>query len=142
MLRERNLVDFAHLQVWTDELLQDDRIARGISVCVRHLMCDEYRDTSHVQERVLLRLAGAHGNLCVVDDDDQSLDRYRGASMVENILHFPAHLPDSHTVALIINYRSHPAIVRFYDEWMATTADWPNPRRRPALPPLQDDQAP
>ena len=126
MLWERNLVDFAHLQVWTDELLQDDRIARGISVCVRHLMCDEYRDTSHVQEQVLLRLAEAHGNLCVVGDDDQSLYRSRGAS-VENILHFPTHLPDSHTVALIINYRSHPAIVRFYDEWMATAADWPNP---------------
>ena len=92
MLRERNLVDFSHLQAWTFELLQDDRIAREISGRIRHLMCDEYQDTSHVQERVLLRLAEAHGNLCVVGDDDQSLYRFRGAS-VEYILHFPSSPP-------------------------------------------------
>ena len=63
LLRQHNLVDFAHLQVWADALLQDDRIARKISGGIRHLMCDEYQDTSRVQEQVLLRLTETHGNL-------------------------------------------------------------------------------
>ena len=66
----------------------------------------------------------------MVGDDDQSLYRFRGAS-VENILNFPGHFPDCHTVALTINYRSHPSIVRFYDDWMATAADWSNPEGGP-----------
>lgn len=122
LLRDRNLADFAHLQVWVDELVDHDRIAADISGAVRHLMCDEYQDTSYVQERVLRRLAEGHGNIWVVGDDDQNLYRFRGAS-VRNILEFPVRYPDCRTVELTVNYRSHPAIVGFYDRWMAVAMD-------------------
>ena len=131
-LRYRDLLlaegsaDFDHLQRWVAELLGDDRITAPISNGIRYLICDEYQDTSAVEEYLLLRLSRSHGNLCVVGDDDQSVYRFRGAT-VRNLLEFPERTFDGHTVALGVNYRSHPDIVRFYTGWMATAADWSNP---------------
>ena len=118
--------DFDHLQRWAAELLEDDRTAGPISAGIRYLICDEYQDTSYVQEHILLRLCRHHGNICVVGDDDQGIYRFRGAS-VRNLLEFPGHFSSCHTVELSVNHRSHPAIVDFYDRWMATAADWSNP---------------
>ncbi len=118
--------DFDHLQRWAAELLGDDRTAGLISAGIRYLICDEYQDTSYVQEHILLRLCRDHGNICVVGDADQSIYRFRGAS-VRNLLEFPGHFSSCHTVELSVNHRSHPAIVDFYDRWMATAADWSNP---------------
>ena len=126
LLLDEGSADFDHLQRWAAELLDDDRILDSISGGIRHLICDEYQDTSAVEERLLLRLSRSHGNLCVVGDDDQSIYRFRGAS-VRNLLEFPERTSDGHTVALGVNYRSHPSIVDFYGSWMATAADWSNP---------------
>ena len=125
LLLDENAADFAHLQAWTDLLLDDDDVAHEISGDIRYLMCDEYQDTSHVQERILTRLSAAHGNLCVVGDEDQSLYRFRGAT-VGNILGFAKRFHDCRVVELTVNYRSHPDIVRTYDGWMGS-ADWSNP---------------
>ena len=125
-LLDEGSADFDHRQRWAAELLEDDRIAAPISDGIRHLVCDEYQDTSFVQEMLLLRLFRSHGNLCVVGDDDQSIYRFRGAS-VRNLLEFPEHFPTCHAVELSVNYRSHPAIVDFYARWMTTAADWSNP---------------
>ena len=118
--------DFDHLQRWAAELLEDDRTAALISAGIRYLICDEYQDTSYIQEHILLRLCRSHGNICVVGDDDQGIYRFRGAS-VRNLLQFPGHFSSCRTVELNVNHRSHPAIVAFYDRWMATAADWSNP---------------
>ena len=126
LLLSENLADFGHLQRWAAELLDDDVVADEISGGIRQLLCDEYQDTSCAQERLLLRLSRRHGNLCVVGDEDQGLYRFRGAS-VRNILEFAGHHPACRVVELTVNYRSHPAIVGFYDGWMATAADWSNP---------------
>ena len=125
LLLDENIADFAHLQAWADLLLDDDAVAGEIAGGVRYLMCDEYQDTSHVQERILTRLSEAHGNLCVVGDADQSLYRFRGAT-VGNILRFARRFHDCRVVELTVNYRSHPSIVRAYDRWMGS-ADWSNP---------------
>ena len=125
LLLDENAADFAHLQAWADLLLDDDDVADTISGGIRYLMCDEYQDTSHVQERILTRLSEAHGNLCVVGDEDQSLYRFRGAT-VGNILGFARRFHDCRVVELTVNYRSHPDIVRAYDGWMGS-ADWSNP---------------
>ena len=125
LLLDENAADFAHLQAWADLLLDDDDVADEIAGGIRYLMCDEYQDTSHVQERILTRLSEAHGNLCVVGDEDQSLYRFRGAT-VRNILGFDRRFHDCRVVELTVNYRSHPDIVRAYDGWMGS-ADWSNP---------------
>ena len=120
------------------ELLEDDdEIGDEISANVRHLLCDEYQDTSHAQERLRRRLAQTHANLCVVGDEDQSLYRFRGAN-VGNILEFPNRFPECRVVRLTVNYRSHSSIVRAYDRWMAS-ADWTNPD--PRRPPFRHDKA-
>ena len=126
LLLDEGRADFDHLQRWAADLLGDDRIADPISGGIRHLVCDEYQDTSAVQEYLLFRLTRIHGRICVVGDDDQSIYRFRGAS-VTNLLQFPDHFPNCHTVALSVNYRSHRDIVDFYTGWMAAAADWSNP---------------
>ena len=125
VLQERGALDLSRLQVKADALLQDDDIARSVGAGIRHLMVDEYQDTSHVQERILLRLAETHGNLAVVGDDDQSIYRFRGAS-VRNLLEFPERFPKAKVLHLTVNYRSHSGIVSAVDRWMA--ADWSNPQ--------------
>ena len=126
LLRGRNSLDFAHLQVWADRLLQDGDVAAAVGAGVRHLMVDEFQDTSRIQLRILKRLAGAHGNFVVVGDDDQSIYRFRGAS-VANLLDFPSHFPGCRTVRLTTNYRSHRDIVAACNAWMDTAADWSRP---------------
>ena len=126
LLLDEESADFDHLQRWAAELLDDDRILDPISSGIRHLVCDEYQDTSAVEERLLLRLSRTYGNLCVVGDDDQSIYGFRGAS-VRNLLEFPGRTGGGHTVALSVNYRSHPSIVDFYTGWMVAAADWSNP---------------
>ena len=119
-----NCVDFAHLQRRAYDLLCDPLIANAVTPGFHYLLVDEYQDTNHIQEKLLMKLAGASRNLCVVGDEDQSLYRFRGAT-VRNILEFSQQVPDCTTVKLTTNYRSHRAIVERYDHWMAST-DWSN----------------
>ena len=123
LLRERNLVDFSHLQVWAERVLQDDDIAAAIGGDIRHLMVDEYQDVSRVQTGILQRLAGAHGNIAVVGDDDQSIYRFRGAS-VSSMLEFRRRFPGCRTLGLTTNYRSHRDIVAVCGQWMDRAAPW------------------
>ena len=108
LLLDRNVVDFAHLQVWADRVLEDKDVAAGTGGNIRNLMVDEFQDTSRIQLRILKRLAEVHGNLAVVGDDDQLIYRFRGAN-VSNLLHFPRHFPGCRAVRLTTNYRSTPS---------------------------------
>ena len=88
---------------------------------IHYVMVDEYQDTNPIQEEIFFRLA-RNSNLCVVGDDDQSLYRFRGAS-VECMVSFPSEcltrFKTGHTgINLIENYRSHPSIVDFYEKYM------------------------
>lgn len=124
-----NRVDFAHLQRLAHALLTDSEHGHRVASEVRYVLVDEYQDTNYVQEQLLLHLTRQTRNLCVVGDEDQSLYRFRGAT-VRNILEFPARFPDCQVVTLATNYRSHQTIVDRYDRWMAS-ADWSNPRGAP-----------
>lgn len=124
-MQENNRVDFAHLQRHFYDLLDDPAAAEAVCADLRYLLVDEYQDTNYIQEQMLLKLAGSDQNLCVVGDEDQSIYRFRGAT-VRNILEFPKRVSDCRTIKLTVNYRSHPAIVERYDRWMAS-ANWSNP---------------
>ena len=126
LLLNRNAVDFAYLQVWANRVLTDRDVAAGVGSTILHLMVDEFQDTSRIQMRVLRRLAGVHGNICVVGDDDQSIYRIRGAS-VSNLLDFPRHFPGCRLVKLSTNFRSHRDIVAACGAWMESAADWSHP---------------
>jgi len=119
-----NRVDFAHLQWLVHDLLKDDATAAAVTRDIRYVLVDEYQDTNHIQERLLLRITEKSRNLCVVGDEDQSLYRFRGAT-VRNILEFPLRMPGCAVITLTTNYRSHRTIVERYDRWMAS-ANWSN----------------
>jgi len=123
-LIEANRTDFAHLQRFIYDLLLDPGATEAVAGTFHHVLVDEYQDTNFIQEQILLRLTEKTRNLCVVGDEDQSLYRFRGAT-VRNILEFRQRVPDCTVVELTTNYRSHRAIVDRYDRWMAS-ADWRN----------------
>lgn len=54
---------------------------------IRYVLVDEYQDTNYIQERLVQILGGGERNIFVVGDDDQSIYRFRGAT-VANILQF------------------------------------------------------
>lgn len=126
LLTKTNRVDFAHLQKCAYNLLQKrPEIIQGL----RYILVDEYQDTNYIQEQILLTLARATKsyNLVVVGDEDQSLYRFRGAT-VRNILEFTARSELAGSCVqqhLTTNYRSHPQIIDFYNRWMRTL-DWKN----------------
>lgn len=76
----------------------------------KYILVDEFQDTNYIQFELLKLLAGKHRNLTVVGDDDQSIFRFRGASLT-NILNFQEAYPDAGKTVLTRNYRSTQAIL-------------------------------
>lgn len=128
LLRDRDRMDFAHQQKLFYQLLDNPDIAGEVQKGARYVMVDEYQDTNYIQEQLLLRLAEPQYNMCVVGDDDQSLYRFRGAT-VRNILEFPKHFASCEQVRLNTNYRSHRRIIGGYNRFMSA-CDWSNPNDR------------
>ena len=121
-LRNTNSTDFAHLQSYVLDLLQNPRAGPELKKKFDYVMVDEYQDTNYVQEQLFLKLTEKSGNICVVGDEDQSLYRFRGA-VVQNFLNFPSHFKKIHTVKLERNFRSTPQIVSFVNSFI-NDATW------------------
>lgn len=121
-LKERNRIDFAHLQLFFLEMMRQKGVGSKIKKSIKYVMVDEYQDTNYIQEQMILELGAGNGNICVVGDEDQALYRFRGAT-VRNILEFPSAQKRTTRIVMTTNYRSHPTIVSAYDSFMAAH-DW------------------
>src|SRR5437588_10481435 len=105
-------LDFDDTIYYTVQLLiNQPSVAARQSQRFTHLMVDEFQDTNFGQSRLLELLAGPERNLCVVGDDDQSIYKFRGAS-VANLRRFRSVFPDAAMVRLEQNFRSRGPILR------------------------------
>ena len=110
-LKDNNALDFDDIIFLTVKLLQENEQARAYyQRKFRYVLVDEYQDTNHMQYLLTSLLAGGHENLCVVGDDDQSIYRFRGAT-IENILNFEKQYRGSRLIRLEQNYRSTQSIL-------------------------------
>ena len=101
-----NAMDFDDLIYFTVKLLQEDEDVRSYwQRRFRYVLIDEYQDTNHLQYLLASLLAGGWGNICVVGDDDQSIYKFRGAT-IENILSFEDEYRGCRVIRLEQNYRS------------------------------------
>jgi len=105
-LRACHAVDFDDLLMLTVLLFRDKpHVLQYHQNLWRYVLVDEYQDTNHAQYQIVNFLSRAHGNLCVVGDDDQSIYRWRGADL-NNILDFEQDHPGCTVIRLEQNYRS------------------------------------
>ena len=105
-LMEYNAVDFDDIIMKTVELLtEDSEVREYYQNKFRYVLVDEYQDTNYAQFVLTKLLSDKYRNIMVVGDDDQSIYRFRGAT-VENILNFDKTYPDAKVVKLEQNYRS------------------------------------
>ncbi len=105
-LKEANALDFDDIISLTVRLFeQEPDVLAHYQNLYRYIMVDEYQDTNHAQYRLVSLLSAKYHNLCVVGDDDQSIYRFRGAT-IENILSFEEEFDDATVIRLEQNYRS------------------------------------
>ena len=110
-LIEANAMDFDDLILQTVLLLQKDEQVRSFyQRKFRYVLIDEYQDTNNLQYLLASLLAGRYENICVVGDDDQSIYRFRGAT-IENILSFEEQYKGAKVIRLEQNYRSTKTIL-------------------------------
>ena len=124
-LEEQNAIDFSTIQLEFLRLIKNNPDVKEIlKKRFQYYMIDEYQDTNTIQESILLELLDEKQNICVVGDDDQGLYRFRGAT-IRNILEFSNNFAEGkcQKVYLTKNYRSHPGIIDYYNEWMKYV-DW------------------
>lgn len=119
LLTENNATDFSTIQTDAWRMMQNSDISASVREKIRYVMVDEYQDTNHIQEQLILAIGGKHGNICVVGDDDQGLYRFRGAT-IQNIFEFPKHFGENEcrVIKLEENYRSEKGIIDLYNNWM------------------------
>ena len=116
LLKKADAMDFDDIIVNTVELLQNNReIREYYQRKFKYIMVDEYQDTNHAQYVLTEILAAKHRNICVVGDDDQSIYRFRGAT-IENILSFEQRYTESSIIRLEQNYRSTQTILDVANE--------------------------
>ncbi len=105
-MSENNAVDFDDIIMKTVELLERDKeVCEYYQNKFKYVLVDEYQDTNYAQFVLTKLLSGKYRNIMVVGDDDQSIYRFRGAT-VENILNFDKTYPDATVIKLEQNYRS------------------------------------
>ena len=110
-LARSNAMDFDDIIMQTVRLLRTcDDVREYYQKKFRYVCIDEYQDTNQAQLELAVILSGGHHNLMVVGDDDQSIYKFRGAT-IENILGFDRRFSDARVIKLEQNYRSTGTIL-------------------------------
>ncbi len=105
-LKSANAVDFDDIIRLTVELFEKEPdVLKYYQNKYKYIMVDEYQDTNEAQYRLVSLLSASHNNICVVGDDDQSIYKFRGAT-IENILSFEKQFENAEVIRLEQNYRS------------------------------------
>jgi len=111
LLIEQSALDFGSLITQTVRLFKERKgVLKTFRERFKYILVDEFQDTNYAQYALVKQLAGHQGNVTVVGDDDQSIYKFRGAS-VSNILGFKQDFPESSQVFLTTNYRSRQEIL-------------------------------
>lgn len=111
LLKSEGLIDFEDQVTLAVELFRSrPSVLDEFRGRTRYILVDEFQDTNFVQFELLKMLAAGHRNLTVVGDDDQSIFRFRGASL-SNILNFQDFYPEAKRIVLTRNYRSTQPIL-------------------------------
>ncbi|MFZ5365603.1 MAG: ATP-dependent helicase [Patescibacteria group bacterium] len=116
LLLENECLDFGDLINYAIDLLKKrPKILNEFRKQFKYILVDEFQDTNTAQYELIKLLAAPKNNLTVVGDDDQSIYRFRGAS-VSNIMQFKDDFPDAQEVVLTKNYRTCQQILdKAYD---------------------------
>ena len=105
-LKDADAMDFDDLIYNTVLLLENNKDVREFyQKRFKYVLIDEYQDTNNLQYRLAAALTGKRENICVVGDDDQSIYKFRGAT-IENILSFEKQYKKARVIRLEQNYRS------------------------------------
>ncbi len=118
-LEEKRFLDFSSiLRITVNTLKQDKKVRDKVHSQFKFFTVDEYQDVNPIQEE-LIQLVSNKKNVCIVGDDDQSIYQWRGAD-TSNILTFRKRYKDVATHELLINRRSHDAIVKASNDLITT----------------------
>ncbi len=110
--RSQRLLDFDDMLLECYALFTNHpKILASWQTRFRYILVDEFQDISKLQYEIIRMLAKPENHLFIVGDDDQSIYQFRGARP-EIMLHFTQDYPDAETVALTVNYRSTPEILK------------------------------
>ena len=111
LLIKSNYLDFGDLTYYTLQLFETRKsVLKEYQDRYKYILVDEFQDTNHAQFRLVEMISDGHKNLVVVGDDDQSIYKWRGASL-SNILQFEKNFPKHKKVVLVENYRSSRPIL-------------------------------
>jgi DNA helicase-2/ATP-dependent DNA helicase PcrA len=111
LLLDNNLLDFGDLINYSLELFKKrPKILEIFRSRFKYVLIDEFQDTNFAQYELIKLLAEPKNNLTVVGDDDQSIYKFRGAS-ISNILHFREDYPQAKFINLLQNYRNRQLIL-------------------------------
>ena len=138
---ENNQLDYARLEELFYEQLVQDKLDERFTSNLRALLVDEYQDTNPLQENIYFELVRrSNASFTIVGDDDQSLYRFRGATVelfrdfIPRFNQFFGESQKPETKYLVENYRSTPEIVKFFNDFITNDPNFAPARVDSAKP--------
>lgn len=113
-LYSRKYIDFSLMIFEALRQIESNPETQAYLSRIKYLVVDEYQDVNDLQEKLILRIATAGANVCVVGDDDQTIYQFRGSN-ANNMIAFSKRYNDVHQVRLEKNFRCAPGIVDVAD---------------------------